>query len=44
MKTYVFDASVLFAFLRERPGASKVDELLKAVAVVARDDVGELDL
>src|ERR1700675_3786799 len=29
MKTYVFDASVLFAFLRERPGASKVDELLK---------------
>jgi predicted nucleic acid-binding protein len=29
MKTYVFDASALFAFLRERPGASKVDELLK---------------
>jgi predicted nucleic acid-binding protein len=29
MKTYVFDASALFAFLRDRPGASKVDELLK---------------
>jgi len=29
MKTYVFDASALFAFLQNRPGASKVDELLK---------------
>jgi predicted nucleic acid-binding protein len=29
MKTYVFDASALFAFLRARPGAAKVDELLK---------------
>ena len=29
MKTYVFDASALFAFLRDRPGASKVEELLK---------------
>ena len=29
MKTYVLDASALFAFLRDKPGASKVDELLK---------------
>lgn len=29
MKTYVFDASALFAFLQQRPGASKVSELLK---------------
>jgi predicted nucleic acid-binding protein len=29
MKTYVFDASALFAFLRDRPGASKVGELFK---------------
>ncbi len=29
MKIYVFDASALFAFLRDRPGAFKVDELLK---------------
>jgi uncharacterized protein with PIN domain len=29
MKTYVFDASALFAFLRDKPGASRVDELLK---------------
>ncbi len=29
MKTYVFDASALFAFLRDQPGASKVDELLR---------------
>lgn len=29
MKTYVFDASALFAFLRARPGAAKVDDLLK---------------
>jgi len=29
MKTYVFDASALFAFLRDRPGAAKVDELLR---------------
>jgi predicted nucleic acid-binding protein len=29
MKTYVFDASALFAFLRSKPGAHKVNELLK---------------
>ena len=29
MKTYVFDASALFAFLQQKPGASKVNELLK---------------
>jgi predicted nucleic acid-binding protein len=29
MKTYVFDASALFAFLRNERGASKVNELLK---------------
>ncbi len=29
MKTYVFDASALFAFLQQKPGASKVSELLK---------------
>jgi len=29
MKTYVLDASSLFAFLRDQPGASKVDELLR---------------
>ena len=29
MKTYVFDASALFAFLQKKPGASKVSELLK---------------
>jgi predicted nucleic acid-binding protein len=29
MKTYVFDASALFAFLRARHGAAKVDDLLK---------------
>jgi predicted nucleic acid-binding protein len=29
VKTYVFDASALFAFLRDRPGASKVTELLE---------------
>jgi|ERR1700677_604272 predicted nucleic acid-binding protein len=29
MKTYVFDASALFAFLRSRPGALKVNEILK---------------
>ena len=29
MKTYVFDASALFAFLQQKPGASKVGELLK---------------
>jgi ribonuclease VapC len=28
MKTYVFDASALFAFLRDKPGAPKVEELL----------------
>jgi predicted nucleic acid-binding protein len=31
MKTYVFDASALFAFLRDRPGASKVSGLLEEV-------------
>jgi ribonuclease VapC len=29
MKTYVLDASALFAFLRNKPGASKVTELVK---------------
>jgi ribonuclease VapC len=29
MKTYVFDASALFAFLQRGPGAVKVNELLK---------------
>jgi predicted nucleic acid-binding protein len=29
MKTYVLDASALFAFLRKTPGAPKVNELLK---------------
>jgi predicted nucleic acid-binding protein len=29
MKTYVLDASALFAFLRKKPGAAKVNELLK---------------
>jgi predicted nucleic acid-binding protein len=29
LKTYVFDASALFAFLRDKPGASKVTEILK---------------
>lgn len=29
MKTYVFDASALFGFLQQRPGAAKVSELLK---------------
>jgi predicted nucleic acid-binding protein len=29
MKTYVFDASALFAFLQKKPGALKVGELLK---------------
>jgi predicted nucleic acid-binding protein len=29
MKTYVFDASALFAFLQQKPGAPKVSELLK---------------
>ncbi|MFZ0818148.1 MAG: type II toxin-antitoxin system VapC family toxin [Candidatus Sulfotelmatobacter sp.] len=29
MKTYVLDASALFAFLRNKPGSSKVTELLK---------------
>jgi predicted nucleic acid-binding protein len=29
MKTYVFDASALFAFLQSKPGAPKVNELLK---------------
>lgn len=30
MKSYVFDASALFSFLQEKPGARKVNELLKA--------------
>jgi predicted nucleic acid-binding protein len=29
MKTYVLDASALFAFLRKQPGALRVNELLK---------------
>ena len=29
MKIYVFDASALFAFLQKKPGAHKVNELLK---------------
>jgi len=29
MKTYVFDASALFAFARSKPGAPKVSEILK---------------
>src|SRR5882757_7112256 len=29
MKSYVFDASALFAFLQQTPGAPKVNELLK---------------
>ncbi len=29
MRIYVFDASALFAFLRSKPGAPKVNELLK---------------
>lgn len=29
MRTYVLDASALFAFLRDKPGAPKVVELLK---------------
>ena len=29
MKTYVFDASALFAFLQQKPGAHKVGDLLK---------------
>jgi predicted nucleic acid-binding protein len=29
MKTYVFDASALFAFLQNKPAASKINELLK---------------
>jgi predicted nucleic acid-binding protein len=29
MKSYVFDASALFAFLQGRPGAARVNEILK---------------
>jgi predicted nucleic acid-binding protein len=29
VKTYVFDASTLFAFLQKRPGAPKVNRILK---------------
>ena len=32
MKAYVLDASALFAFLENRPAASKVNELLKEAA------------
>jgi len=32
MKTYIFDASALFAFLQKKPGALKVNELLKEVS------------
>jgi len=37
MKTYVFDASALFAFLQRKPGAARVNELLKdAISARAR--------
>lgn len=29
MKTYVFDASALFAFVQDKPGAPRVDQILK---------------
>jgi len=29
MKTYVFDAGALFAFLRKSPGAPKINEVIK---------------
>jgi len=29
MKTYVFDAGALLAFLQDKPGSAKVDEVLK---------------
>jgi predicted nucleic acid-binding protein len=32
MKTYVFDASALFAFLRDKPGAAKVGAILEEAA------------
>ncbi len=38
MKIYVLDASALFAFLQRKPGASKVNELLKE-AVRGRADI-----
>lgn len=38
MKTYVLDASALFAFLQNKPGAQKVNELLKE-AVQERADI-----
>jgi predicted nucleic acid-binding protein len=38
VKTYVFDASALFAFLQNKSGAQKVNELLKA-AVQERADI-----
>lgn len=38
MKTYVLDASALFAFLQNKPAASKVNELLKE-AIRGRADV-----
>jgi len=36
MKTYVFEASALFAFLQHKPGAAKVSELLKEEAMRGR--------
>src|SRR5438445_11734666 len=38
MKTYVFDASALFGFLQTKPGANKVNELLKE-ALRGRADI-----
>lgn len=38
MKTYVFDASALFAFLQRKPAANKVNELLKE-AMRGRADI-----
>jgi predicted nucleic acid-binding protein len=48
VKTYVFDASALFAFLRKKPGAAKVNELLKeamrgrAVILMSAVNYGEV--
>jgi predicted nucleic acid-binding protein len=38
MKTYVFDASALFAFLQDKPGAAKVRALLNE-AMRGRSDI-----
>lgn len=38
MKTYVLDASALLAFLQRKPGAAKINELLKE-AVRGRADI-----